>query len=242
MIKSLNRGIGQAVDQYDMIQDGDRIAVGISGGQDSLTLLWFLQHRLSHIPVHYDIFPVYIDPGFDRNMGILMKEHCSRWGLHLHVDVTDHGIRAHSLENRENPCFLCSRLRRQRLFEIAESLGCRKLALGHTRDDIIETLFLNICYAGSICTMTPAQDFFKGKYTVIRPLAFADAEDIREFARQQGFPVFENPCPTSKTSKRKEIKEILQRLYQSNPNVKSNIFRSLSHVRTEYLLKDTSKR
>ena len=224
-----------------MIHDRDRIAVGVSGGHDSLTLLWFLQHRLSHIPIHYEIFPIYIDPGFDRNMGELLKAHCLRWGLHLHVDITSHGILAHSPENRENPCFLCSRLRRKRLFELADALGCRKLALGHNRDDIIETLFLNICYAGSICTMKPSQEFFRGKYTVIRPLAFADAEDVRNFARHQQFPVFENACPTSRISKRKEIKEILNRLYMSNSNVKGNIFRALSHVRPEYLLKDALK-
>ncbi len=225
-----------------MIADGDRIAVGLSGGNDSLTLLWMLRERLRRIPVYYEIFPVYIDPGFENGFADRLKEHCTRWGFDLRVEQTRHGILAHSPENRENPCFLCAHLRRKRLFEIADELGCRKLALGHNKDDLIETLFLNICYAGEICTMSPAQRFFQGKFTVIRPLAFVDELIIRKFAGNNRFPVFDNPCPTSGISKRKEIKEMLGRLYRGNANVKGNIFRAMSHVRTDYLLKDHSKR
>jgi tRNA 2-thiocytidine biosynthesis protein TtcA len=225
-----------------MISNGDRIAVGLSGGQDSLTLLWLLRERLRRIPVHYEIVPIYIDPGFEPGFGAQLKAYCRQWGLELRVEETRHGILAHSTENRENPCFLCSHLRRKRLFEIADEQGCRKLALGHNKDDLIETLFLNICYAGEICTMVPAQAFFQGKFTVIRPLAFSDETIIRKFAKENRFPVFDNPCPTSKISKRKEIKEMLNLLYQGNSNVKGNIFRALSHVRTDYLLKDHSKR
>lgn len=225
-----------------MISDGDRIAVGLSGGHDSLTLLWMLKERLRRIPVHYEIHPIYIDPGFEHGFGDRLKDYCRQWGFALRVEETRHGILAHSPENRENPCFLCARLRRKRLFEIADELGCRKLALGHNKDDIIETLFLNICYAGEICTMVPSQRFFQGKFTVIRPLAFVDESIIRKFAGENRFPVFDNPCPTSRISKRKEIKEMLSRLYLGNTNVKGNIFRALSHVRADYLLKDRSKR
>ena len=94
------------------------------------------------------------------------------------METTDFGVVAHSPENRENPCFLCSRLRRKRLFEIADELNCTKLALGHHKDDIIETLFMNMCYAGEISTMKPSQSFFEGKFTVIRPLAYADEDSI----------------------------------------------------------------
>lgn len=225
-----------------MISHGDRIAVGLSGGQDSLTLLWFLRERLHRIRVHYDIVPIYIDPGFENGFGAKLKAYCRQWGFALRVEETQHGILAHSTENRENPCFLCSHLRRKRLFEIADEQGCQKLALGHNKDDLIETLFLNICYAGEICTMVPSQRFFHGKFTVIRPLAFVDETIIRKFASEHRFPVFDNPCPTSGTSKRKEIKEMLGRLYEGNATVKGNIFRALSHVRTDYLLKDHSKR
>jgi tRNA 2-thiocytidine biosynthesis protein TtcA len=242
LFRSLNRGVGKAIHDYGMISNGDRIAVGLSGGQDSLTLLWMLLERLRRIPVQYELFPIYIDPGFENGFGDRLKNYCNQWNIELRIEETQHGILAHSPENRENPCFLCSRLRRKRLFEIADELGCRKLALGHNKDDIIETLFINICYAGEICTMVPLQHFFLGQFTVIRPLAFVDQSAIRKFAGENRFPVFNNPCPTSKTSKRQEIKEMLDHLYQSNSNIKGNIFRALSHVRTDYLLTAPPKR
>lgn len=157
----MNRGVGKAIHDYDMITHGDRIALGLSGGQDSLTLLWLLRERLRRIPVYYEIVPIYIDPGFEPGFGAQLKDYCSLFGIELRVEETRYGILAHSPENRENPCFLCSHLRRKRLFEIADELGCQKLALGHNKDDLIETLFLNIFYAGEICTMVPSRIFFR---------------------------------------------------------------------------------
>jgi tRNA 2-thiocytidine biosynthesis protein TtcA len=220
-----------------MIADGDRIVVGLSGGKDSLALLWILNDRESRIPIHYELFPVYIDPGFEDGFSQPLADYCKQMGFRLRVEYTDYGITAHGPENRENPCFLCSRLRRKRLFEIAHELGCSKLALGHNKDDIIETLFLNICYSGEISTMVPAQSFFKGKFTVIRPLAFVEEDVIRRFAGQREFPAFDNPCPTAGVSKRQEIKSLLNRLYRTNKKIKGNIFRAMSRVNMEYLLK-----
>ena len=157
--------------------------------------------------------------------------------FYLQVEYTQCGVIGHSPQNRENPCFLCSKLRRKRLFDISAELGCNKLALGHNKDDIIETLFLNICYAGEISTMVPSQSFFNGRLRVIRPLAFVDEETIRRFAAENEFPEFINPCPTAKISKRQEIKTFLNSLYRSNRKIKGNIFRSMSHVKSEYLLK-----
>jgi tRNA 2-thiocytidine biosynthesis protein TtcA len=235
--KALNSNFGKAIHKYDMISHGDRIVVGLSGGKDSFTLMWMLRERLSRIPIHYELFGVYIDPGFENGFQDTLRQYCREQGYPLRMEKTDFGIAAHSPVNRENPCFLCSRLRRRRLFEIAKELGCNKLALGHNRDDIIETLFLNICYAGEISTMLPAQPFFGGKYTIIRPLAFVEEDHIRKFARAKGFPTCDNPCPSAKSSKRREIKELLQKLYRSNRKIKGNIFRALSNPRLEYLLK-----
>jgi tRNA 2-thiocytidine biosynthesis protein TtcA len=220
-----------------MIADGDRILVGLSGGKDSFTLLWMLMERLARIPINYELSAVYIDPGFEESFSGPLAEYWDKKGLDLNIEHTDHGILAHSAQNRENPCFLCSRLRRKRLFEIADELGCNKLALGHNKDDIIETLFMNICYAGEISTMLPAQSFFQGRFTLIRPLAFVDEDVIKRFATEKGCPEFINPCPTAKVSKRKEIKGLLQALYRSNKKVKGNIFRAMGHVKTDYLLK-----
>ncbi len=235
--KEINRLVGKALHKYDMIEDGDRILVGLSGGKDSLTMMWFLNERLSRIPITYKLFAAYIDPGFDGDGGKILEDYCKRAGYNIRIENTDYGIQAHSKENRENPCFLCSRLRRKRLFEIADELGCRKLALGHNKDDIIETLFLNMCYSGEISTMVPAQPMFQDMFTVIRPLAFVDEDLIKRFAEEQEFPIVTNPCPTSGVSKRKDIKQLLKKLYISNKKIKGNIFRSLSNVKEAYLLK-----
>lgn len=211
--------------------------VGLSGGKDSLTLMWILKERLTRIPLHYDLFAVYIDPGFKGGFARTLEKYCEASGYKLRVEYTNYGIVGHSKENRENPCFLCSRLRRKRLFEIADEMGCNKLALGHTKDDIIETLFLNICYAGEISTMVPYQTFFNDRFTLIRPLAFVEEDLIKRFAVEQQFPEFINPCPSDRGSKRHEIKIILKKLYKSNPKIKGNIFKAMTNVKNEYLLK-----
>lgn len=234
--KKLNHAVGRAIHQYGMIADGDRIAVGLSGGADSLTLMYILAERLSRIPVHYEMVAFHVDPGFENGFSESLEDYCRRQGYRLEVVNTDIGIVAHSEENRENPCFLCARLRRKRLFELAAANGCGKLALGHNKDDLIETLFMNICYAGEISTMRPAQPFFDGEITVIRPLAFADERDIRRFAKDAGFPEFINPCPSAGVSKRREMKLLLTQLYQTNRKIKGNIFRAMSHVKPDYLL------
>jgi tRNA 2-thiocytidine biosynthesis protein TtcA len=233
----MRRAVGQAIHHYNMISHGDRIAVGVSGGKDSLTLLWSLRERLARVPIHYSFVPVYIDLGFEGSPSRLMEGYFNKQGFPLRVDYTDYGLQAHSDENKENPCFLCSRLRRQRLFDLSYELGCNKLALGHNKDDIIETLFLNMCYSGQISTMVPLQQFFQGKITVIRPLAHVDEKAIVGFAKAHGFPLFYNACPTAKTSKRSEIRKMLCGLYKKNSHIKGNIFRSMSHVRPDYLLK-----
>lgn len=235
--KILNRAVGKALHRYDMIEDGDRIAVGLSGGKDSLCLMQILNDRLPKIPINYELFAIYIDPGFEKGFGSELKAYAMKMGYSIRVESTDYGILAHSSKNRENPCFLCSRLRRKRIFEIADELGCSKIALGHHKDDIIETLLLNMFYAGEISTMVPLQPFFKGRFKIIRPLSFVDEDLIKKFAGQNNFPDFINPCPSAGDSKRKEIKDLLDRLYKSNRKIKGNIFNSMTNVRTDYLLK-----
>jgi tRNA 2-thiocytidine biosynthesis protein TtcA len=235
--KLIKRNVGKALHQYDMISDGDRILVGFSGGKDSFTLLWTLTERLKRIPIHYTLYPVHIDLGFDREFSKSLSAYFRQIGFKLRIEYTDYGVLAHGSENRENPCFLCSRLRRKRLFEIADELGCNKVALGHNKDDIIETLFMNICYAGEISSMMPSQSFFQGKLTVIRPLAFVDQDAIRCFANEKNCPEFLNPCPSANTSKRQEIKKMLNQLYRNNKKVKGNIFRAMHHEKMYYMPK-----
>jgi len=219
-----------------MIADGESIAAGLSGGKDSLTLIWVLKERIKHVPINYKLTAIYIDPGFKNSFAEDLEQYCERLKIHLIVEHTDNGLVAHSTKNRENPCFLCSRLRRKRLFEIAEGIGIKKIALGHHKDDIIETLFLNMFYSGEISTMSPRQELFKGAMTIIRPLAFLDEDLINRFSKIMEFPEFKNPCPSSRRSKRHEVKEMLLKLYRSNRKIKGNIFRAMHHVKPDYLL------
>jgi tRNA 2-thiocytidine biosynthesis protein TtcA len=235
--KVIKRNVGKALHRYNMISDGDRILVGLSGGKDSFILMWILSERLKRIPINYELYSVHVDLGFYGGFSKSLAEYYRQIGFEVRVELTDYGVLAHSSENRENPCFLCSRLRRKRLFEVADELGCNKIALGHNKDDIIETLFMNIFYAGEISSMLPSQSFFQGKFSVIRPLAFVDEDIIERFAREKAYPVFENPCPTTKTSKRNEIKKMLKELNRKNKKVKGNIFRAMHHVKIDYLPK-----
>jgi len=228
--------MGKALIHYHMIAEGDRIAVGVSGGKDSWSLLWLLSELRERAPVQYKLYPIYIDPGFENGPIEIIADQGRALGFDVHIERTDHGLVAHSELNRENPCFLCSRLRRKRLFEIAKDLGCAKLALAHNKDDIIETMFLNMCYAGEISTMKPYQPFFNGQLTVIRPLAYVDEDSLRRFAAQMQWPIKANPCPSAGSTKRAEIKAMLQRLYARNRKIKGNIFRAMRHVKPEYLL------
>ncbi len=235
--KVLKKNIGKALHQYDMISDGDRILVGLSGGKDSFTLMWMLAERLKRVPINYNLYAVHIDLGFDGGFGESLEKYCRQTGFDVRVEYTDYGILAHSSVNKENPCFLCSRLRRKRIFEIADELGCNKVAFGHNKDDIIETLFMNMCYAGEISSMLPSQSFFQGKFTLIRPLAFVDEDVIRRFAKENAHQEFINPCPSAIRSKRQRIKKVLNQLYSDNRKVKGNIFRAMRHVKMDYLPK-----
>ena len=233
---ALNRQVGRALCAYGMIADGDRIAVGVSGGKDSFTLLSVLAERATRLPIRYELVPIYVDPGFGGDAAETLSAQCARMGLPLVSLQTAHGPFAHSEENRENPCFLCARLRRKELFTLAGKHGCNKLALGHHKDDLIETLFLNMCYAGTISSMAPVQPFFNGALTVIRPLILVDEEVTRRYAKACGYAPPESRCPSAGKSSRSEIKETLSALYRRNRKIKGNILRSMSRVNLDNLL------
>ena len=234
--KQMRRLTGKAIHNQKMIRDGDHILVAVSGGKDSLVLLQILKERIKRIPISYDITAVHVDPGFGCDSAKKMAVFFSTRGFDYRVIESDIGPRAHSPENRENPCFLCSRMRRKLLFELAESMGCNRIALGHHKDDIIETLFLNIFYGATISTMLPVQELFGGKLTVIRPLYLVEEDLIRRYADEMECPRIELGCPSAGASKREEIKAMLNGFYRNNRKIKGNIFHALQNVKTEYLL------
>ncbi len=233
--KEIRSLVGKAIHRYGLIQDGDRILVGVSGGKDSLTLLCLLHERRRRVPIHYELIPVHIDLGFVSNRSKILKDFFEEGGFRYHIEYTEIGLKANSPENRENPCFLCSWERRKTLFQLAHLLRCNKIALGHHKDDIIETLLLNIFYSAEMSTMLPFQPLFKGKMTLIRPLALVEEKNIERFAKERNLPFGPSGCPASGKTKRREVKDLLKILEKSNPKIKGNIFRALSNVKLDYL-------
>jgi tRNA 2-thiocytidine biosynthesis protein TtcA len=234
--KEIRSLMGKAIHRYGLIQEADRILVGVSGGKDSLSLLHLLHERSKRVPIHYELLPVYIDLGFDSGQGEILKNFFEIKGLPYHIEFTKIGIKANSPENRENPCFLCSWERRKCLFRLAHRFKCNKIALGHHQDDIIETLLLNIFYSAEISTMLPLQTLFKGEITLIRPLALLEEKKLERFARGTGLPVSPSCCPSSGKTKRKVVKELIEILSRSDRRVKGNIFRALSNIKLDYTL------
>lgn len=231
----VRRLLGRAIHCYNLIENGDRIAVAVSGGKDSLLLLWLLRERLRRVPIDYRLIALHVDPGFDAQSAARLEDFLRRENFKYEIVYTDHGVRAHGSENRENPCFLCARLRRTTLFQKAEELGCGKIAFGHNQDDLIETFFINICFGGQVSTMLPRQEFFAGKMVVIRPLALIPAAKAARLSRRLRLPIVENCCPSAQQNKRQQIRSLLEELYRDNPKVRGNIFHAMSHVNTAYL-------
>ena len=228
--KEIKRLTGKAIHRSRMIQEGDRILVAVSGGYDSMSMLWLLRDRLKRIPITYDLFAVHVELGFGNDTGKKMEHFFTTSGFDFAIINSTFGPRAHGKENRENPCFLCSRLRRKAIFEKAAELGCNKIAFGHHLDDVIETFFLNLSFAGSISTILPCQELFEGRLTIIRPLYLLDSSLIKRYGEKMGFPIIESGCPTSGMSKRAQIRELLLSLYRTNKKIKGNIASALQNT------------
>jgi tRNA 2-thiocytidine biosynthesis protein TtcA len=235
--QEVRRLLGKGIHHYGLIENGDRIAVGVSGGKDSMLLLWLLRERLRRIPIGYELIAVHVDPGFDSESADRLEAFFRQEGFRYEILRTDHGPKAHGPENSENPCFLCSRLRRSALFSKARELGCRKIALGHNQDDMIETFFINICYGAQVAGMMPKQDFFGGEMTIIRPFALVQAQSILRVCNNLGLPVLHTNCPSAAKNKRSEIRKMLEVLFKRNSKVRGNIYHAMSNINFEYLPK-----
>jgi len=234
----LKKYLELAVMDYGMIEEGDRVLIAVSGGADSLALLSLLATPMVYVP-DFSYLAVHIDSGFDpsfRGFSTLKRFFEENSIPHV-MEKSNYGPLAHSEFNRKNPCFLCSRLRRKRLFEIAEEKGCTKIALGHHRNDIIITFLINLFYGREISTMVPKQTVFGGRFHIIRPLSYIREELIKKYAQEQELPVMKNPCPSSETSKRSYIKGLLNDLAKENKDIYDNIWRAFGHVKLDYMLK-----
>ena len=232
----LKKWLEKAVLDYGMIAAGDRVMVGVSGGMDSMALLDLLNSPMVYVPP-FSLVAVHIDCGFDPGYAgyAELERHLQGGGYDSVLEKTDIGPLAHSEVNRKNPCFLCSRLRRKRIFEIAAERGCNKIAFAHHKDDIIETLMINLFYGREISTMMPDQPIFGGELHIIRPLAYLSEALVKKYAQERGFPVIENGCPSSRTSKRRVVKDLLNELGRDNPQIRDNIWKAMGHVKPDYL-------
>lgn len=229
----ISKRIGKAIADYEMLSDGDKIALAVSGGKDSLTLLRILEARRSFVPIKYELLAVHIDLGYPCQHPKILGEYFKKIGVDYHVEKVDI---LKGKTRKDISCFWCSWNRRKAIFETAERFGCNKVALGHHKDDIVETILLNLFFHGEVSAMAPKQELFDGKIVIIRPLAYVEEDMIRRFAKTADFPHHKCACPNSLTSKRTKITEIIKDLQKACPDLKTNIFRAIKRVKKEYLL------
>lgn len=235
--KRLNRLIGKAMHTYAMLSHGDRVMVAVSGGIDSLVLARILDQWRLKSPIDYDLTCVHLDMGFAGSQTGVVESRLRQLQIPYHLETTDFGRKALEAEDGRSGCYHCAKQRRNRLFQLAESLGCNKIAFGHHKEDIIETFFLNLLYGGNISTMVPKQELFTGRLALIRPLCFLEKKEIEALGAQFNLTAVANPCPMAGDSRREKIRGLLKTLYREEGMIKANIFAALSNVRQDYLLK-----
>jgi len=237
--KPVNRRIGKAMHDYSMLAEGDRVLIAVSGGVDSLVLSWILDYWQHKAPIQYSLLAVYIDNGFEISTSDTIAKQLEKINVPYLVKNTDFWKRAAAAEDEKSVCYHCARLRRNLLFSIAEQGGFNKIAFGHHKDDILETFFINLLYAGNLSTMVPRQELFEGRLNIIRPMAYLEKKEVKDIAEKAGIMPVKNPCPKDGDSKRQEARKILASLCDLDPKIKSNIFAALSNIRHGYLLDNT---
>jgi tRNA 2-thiocytidine biosynthesis protein TtcA len=235
--RRLTRGLARAITDFTMIDDGDRVMVCVSGGKDSYTMLHLLRELSRRAPIHFELVVVNIDqghPGYpaDRLRGY-MKEEAYDFRM---IEEDTYSIVTDKIPEGKTYCSLCSRLRRGILYRVARELGCAKIALGHHRDDILQTLFLNLFFAGQLAAMPPKLVSQEGQI-VIRPLAYCAEEDVAAFAKAKAFPILPcDLCGSQDNLQRKIVGGMIDDLEEKHPGIKSVMFAALQNVRPSHLL------
>ncbi len=235
--KRLRRNVGQAIADFNMIEDGDKIMVCLSGGKDSYTLLSILMNLQKSAPIQFSLIAVNLDqkqPGFPEH---ILPEYLEQLGVEYKiVEENTYGIVKEIIPEGKTTCSLCSRLRRGILYRTATEVGATKIALGHHRDDILETLFLNMFYGGKLKGMPPKLMSDDGKHIVIRPLAYAREKDIERFAQAKNFPIIPcNLCGSQPNLLRQVIKEMLRDWDKRYPGRIETMFRATQNIVPSHL-------
>jgi len=236
--KRLRREMGQAIADYNMVEDGDRIMVCLSGGKDSYTMLDILLNLKQNAPINFDVLAVNLDqkqPDFPEH---ILPDYLSSLGVDYHVIEQDtYSVVKRVVPEGKTTCGLCSRMRRGALYAYAEEHGYNKIALGHHRDDIVETFFLNMFHGGQLKAMPAKLKSDNGKHIVIRPLAYAREKDIEEFSQLKGYPIIPcNLCGSQDSLQRVQMKKMLTTWDREFPGRVETIFNSLKNIRPSQLL------
>lgn len=219
---------GKLMQQTGMLYPGARVGVAASGGMDSWVLLQVLLLRQRIVPFHFEIMVLHINPGFDPTNHAPLQKWVTEQGLAAHIEVSDHGLVAHSKENRRNsPCFYCAMQRRKRLFTLCQKYHLSHLAFGHNADDLVSTFYMNLHENGRVEGMNMCEDFFGGALKVIRPLMFVEKNTIRKAVKAWELPLWTNPCPTSSHTRRSEVLQDVMALCKDSPATRRHIFNGL---------------
>jgi tRNA 2-thiocytidine biosynthesis protein TtcA len=235
----IKNAVGRAIADFGLIEEGDRIAIGVSGGKDSYTLLHILDELRRRAPINYELVAITIDSGYPGFRSDIIEQHLRENGFTCHVEKAGHyDIIKEKRRPDSSYCSICARLKRGSLYTLAGKFGCNKLALGHHLDDFIETLLLNQFFVGSLKAMAPSMLADNGEITVIRPLVYVEEKEIIPFSRENGFPVVCCCCPVCGTAdmQRKKMKQLLKELEKSIPHVKRSLLRALANVQPRHLL------
>ncbi len=226
-LKRLLSFVRRAVDDYSMINDGDIIGVGVSGGKDSLALLEALATMRRFYPKKYEVKAITIDMGFDSADFSPIKNFCDKLGVEFKTVKTEIAKIVFDVRKEPNPCSLCAKMRRGALHLAAKELGCNKVALGHHFDDAVETFIMNLFFEGRIGCFSPVTYLSNRDITLIRPLIYAEERDVRYFANKRALPVYKNPCPEDRNTERENTKALLSGIEKNNKGLRHRIFHAM---------------